>query len=140
VGGVAIGTPQSATNRLEFNSFTRNKAQDTLGTAIHCIAGTFTARNNIMSENGTLTNMEQVGGSCAHAYSIARPGTMPPGAGNSNMDPLFANTTTGDLHVSAGSPALGAADPNSDLTGPAARDIDGDVRAAPADLGADEVP
>jgi hypothetical protein len=140
VGGVAIGTPQNAANRLEFNSFTRNKTQDTLGTAIHCIAGTFTARNNIMSDNGTLTNMNQVGGSCMHVYSIARPGTVPPGTGNSNMDPLFVNTTTGDLHVRAGSPVLGAADPSSNLTGLAERDIDGDARAAPADIGADEAP
>jgi hypothetical protein len=140
VGAVAIGAAQNVMNRLEFNSFTRNKAQDTIGTAIHCIAGIFTARNNIMSENGTLTNMEQVGGACMHAYSIVRPGMVPPGAGNSNADPLFLNTTTGDLHVQPGSPALRAADPNSDLTGPAARDIDGDLRISPADIGADEAP
>jgi hypothetical protein len=140
MGGVGVGTPQNAMNRLEFNSFTRNKAQDTLGTAIQCLAGTFTARNNIMSENGTLTNPQQVGGNCAHAYSIARPGTLPPGSGNSSADPLFVNTSTGDLHLRAGSPALGAADPGSSLMGPAARDIDGDARIAPADIGADEVP
>jgi hypothetical protein len=91
-----------------------------------------------MSENGTLTNLEQVGGTCMHAYSIARPGTVPSGTGNSSMDPLFQNTTMGDLHVKAGSPALGAADPASNLTGPAERDIDGDVRSNPADIGADE--
>jgi flagellar hook assembly protein FlgD len=140
VGGIAINTSQSPINRLEFNSFSRNKTQDGLGAAIQCVAGTFTARNNIMSENGTLTNLEQVGGTCAHAYSIVRPGTMPPGTGNSNADPLFVNTTTGDLHVGAGSPALGAADPNSDLAGIAERDLDGDVRMQPADIGADEVP
>lgn len=100
---------ESATNRLELNSFNRNKALDTLGTAIHCLVSMFTARNNIMSVNGTLSNMEQVGGNCAHAYSIVRPGMLPPGPGNSSMDPLFVNATTGDLHVSAGSPALGAA-------------------------------
>jgi hypothetical protein len=140
VGGVAVGTSQNATNRLEFNSLHANQAQLGVGAAIHCIAGTFTARNNVMSDNGTLMNMEQVGGTCAHAYSIVRPGTLPPGNGNSNMDPLFVNTTTGDLHVKPGSPALGAADPSSDLTGPAERDIDGDVRTRPADIGADEVP
>jgi hypothetical protein len=111
-----------------------------LGAAIHCVAGTFTARNNIMSENGSLANMEQVGGACAHAFSIARPGTLPSGAGNSAADPRFANTTTGDLHLQAGSPALDAADPASDLTGVAAKDIDGETRTAPADLGADQVP
>jgi hypothetical protein len=140
VGGVAVSTSQSSANRLEFNSFNKNQTQNGLGTAIQCVAGTFTARNNAMSENGTLTNMEQVGGTCVHAYSIARPGTVPPGTGNSGMDPMFENTTTGDLHLKAGSPALGAADPASMLTGPAEFDIDGNKRTSPADIGADEVP
>ncbi|HWO27129.1 MAG TPA: hypothetical protein VNO30_50715 [Kofleriaceae bacterium] len=35
--------------------------------------------------------------------------------------------------------ARGAADPRSSLTGLAARDLDGDVRTRPADIGADEV-
>jgi hypothetical protein len=141
LGGVTISAPANAANHLEFNSFNQNTTANGVAPAIQCtIAGTFTARNNIMSENGTLTNMDQVGGNCLHAYSIARPGMMPPGVGNSSMDPLFVNTTTGDLHVRAGSPARGAADPNSNLTGPAERDIDGDVRTLPADIGADEVP
>jgi hypothetical protein len=93
-----------------------------------------------MSGNGTLTNQEQVAGSCAHMYSIVRPGTLPAGAGNKADDPLFKNTTTGDLHIQAGSPAAGAADPGSNLTGIAAHDIDGDVRLNPADIGADEIP
>ena len=93
-----------------------------------------------MSENGTLANMAQVGGTCTHAYSIVRPGMVPIGTGNSGMDPLFQNTTTGDLHLKPGSPALRAADPSANLTGLAARDIDDDVRTSPADIGADEVP
>jgi hypothetical protein len=140
VGGVDISTSQNAANRLEFNSFNKNQAQDTLGCAVQCVAGTFTARNNIMSGNATATNMLQVSGSCAHAFSIARPGPLPPGTGNSASDPLFVNTTTGDLHVMAGSPALGAADPASDLTGAAEFDIDEQKRASPSDIGADEVP
>jgi hypothetical protein len=84
--------------------------------------------------------MEQIGGACTHEYSIVRPGTMPPGAGNSSADPMFVNTTTGDLHLNPGSRALSAADPNSNLTGPAARDVDGDIRISPADIGADEAP
>lgn len=141
VGGIAISTTQNAANRLEFNSFNKNAATGGFGPAIQCmVGGPFVARNNIMSENGTLTNMDQVGGNCMHTYSIARPGTLPPGNGNSSMDPLFVNTTTGDLHVRAGSPVLGAADPSSNLTGVAERDLDGDVRTNPADIGADEVP
>lgn len=140
VGGAYIQTTQNAANRLDFNSFSKNKTQDGLGTAIHCVAGVFTARNNIMSGNGTLTNMEQVGGTCTHAYSIARPGTVPVGAGNTAADPLFVNTTTGDLHIQATSPAIGAADPSSDFSDVAARDLDDQPRQSPADIGADEVP
>jgi hypothetical protein len=140
VGGISIATSQNAANRLEFNSLNQNQVQGGIGAAIHCVAGTFTARNNIMSENGTQTNLEQVGGTCAHAYSIARPGTVPVGTGNSAMDPLFANTLTGDLHLKPGSPAIGAADPSSGLTGPAELDIDNQKRTSPAEMGADEIP
>ncbi len=142
-GGISISTAQSATNRLDFNSFNKNQSQSGIGAAIHCFAGTagtFTARNNIMSGNGTLTNMEQVGGSCLHAYSIARPGTLPSGGTNLDGDPMFVDTLTGNLHIQPGSAAIRAAAPDSDLNGIAARDIDGDARVAPADLGVDELP
>ena len=140
IGGVTITTPQNAVNRLELNSFSRNQVIDGLGSAIHCTAGMFTARNNILSGNGTLSNVEQVGGTCMHAYSIVRPGALPPGPGISALDPLFQDAATNNLHLKAGSPALRGADPMSDLTGLAERDIDGEVRGAPADIGADEVP
>jgi len=140
VGGLAIATSQNAANRLEFNSFNKNQAQDGIGCAVQCIAGTFAASNNILSGNATATNMLQVTGTCTHAFSIVRPGTVPLGTNNSGMDPLFANTTTGDLHLMPGSPALGAANPATDLGGLAQLDFDGDQRVAPADLGADEVP
>jgi hypothetical protein len=141
VGGLVISAAADVPNRLEFNSFNQNKTTDGIASAIQCtVAGAFTARNNIMSDNGTLTNLEQVGGTCAYAYSIVRPGTLPAGPGNSSADPLFVNTTAGDLHLNSGSPAIGAADPAASLTGVAERDIDGDLRTAPADLGADEIP
>jgi hypothetical protein len=139
IGGIAIGTGQSAMNRLEFNSFSRNLAQDGLGAAIHCVAGTFTARNNVMSGNGTLSNQEQVGGTCKHAYSIARPGMVPSGMNNTGSDPVFVDAAQGNLHIQAGSPARGAADPSSELTGIASHDIDGDPRSPPVDIGADQV-
>ncbi len=140
VGGIVIGPAQGGANRLEFNSFSSNKTQNGVGAAIQCGAGTFTARNNIMSGNGTSTSPAQVGGTCMHAYSIVRPGPVPSGPGNSAMDPLFKNTATGDLHLMPGSPAIRAADPSSVLAGVAERDIDGDRRTAPATIGADEVP
>ena len=140
VGGVTVQAGQSSVNRLEFNSFNKNQTVDGEGSAIDCSAGTFTARNNIMSGNGTLSNMEQVSGTCSHVYSIATPGTLPAGAGNIAMDPMFVNASTGDLHIMPGSPAIGAADPSSDLGDIAAQDLDGDPRSSPADIGADEVP
>jgi len=140
IGGVSILATQNAANRLDFNSFSKNTTQDGVGAAIQCTAGTFTARNNIMSGNGTLTDMNQTGGTCTHAYSIATPGTLPTGTGNLAVDPQFVNTTTGDLHIPAGSPAIDAADPAAALTGLEAVDIDGDARpqGAHADIGADE--
>ncbi len=140
-GGVSISAPANAANRLEFNSFHKNTTTSGVAPAIRCtVAGAFTAQNNIMSENGPETAVEQFDGNCQHAYSIVRPGTLPPGTRNSSMDPLFVSTPTGDLHLKAGSPALGAANPSADLRGLAERDLDGDVRASPADIGADEVP
>ena len=139
-GGIAIRTQQNAGNRLEFNSFNSNNAQNNSVAALQCEAGTFTARNNIISENGTMANQAQVGGTCMHAYSIIRPGTLPSGPGNLAMDPLFQSITTGDLHVKPESPARRAADPSVVLTGIAERDIDGDKRSAPATIGADEIP
>jgi Right handed beta helix region len=139
-GGIVISTPASPGNRLEFNSFSGNRAMVGRGAALVCFAGAFTARNNILSGNGSAANVEQVGGSCMHAYSIVRPGTLPAGGTNSSADPLFRNPGAGDLHLQDGSPAQKAADPSADLRGLAELDIDGHARTAPADLGADEVP
>jgi hypothetical protein len=137
VGGISIGTAANAANRLEFNSFALNASQDGISPAVQCVAGTFTAKNNIMSGNRTPTpGTNQTGGTCMHAYSIIQPGTIPPGTQNSGSDPLFADPARGDLHLQTASPARRAADPGSDLTGVAFHDIDGNVRATPADIGA----
>jgi hypothetical protein len=125
-------------NRLEFNSFNQNQAGAATGQAINCSVNSFIAKNNIMSDNGTLTQMDQAGGSCSHTYSIARPGTIPSGTGNSASNPLFADPSKGNLHLQSTSPARHAADPGSDLTGVASHDIDGSLRVAPADIGAYE--
>jgi hypothetical protein len=138
-GGISIGTAPSATNRLEFNSFALNTAQDGVGPAIHCIAGGFIAKNNIMSANRTPSaGTNQFSGTCTHAFSIVRPGMVPTGTNNSGSDPLFRDAARGDLHLQAMSPARGAADPGSDLTGVASRDVDGTRRVAPAAVGAYE--
>ncbi|HEX4420237.1 MAG TPA: hypothetical protein VH165_20115, partial [Kofleriaceae bacterium] len=139
IGGVALGIGASTTNRLDFNSFSLNTTQDGIGPAIQC-NGTFTASNNIMSNNRSATKMDQVGGTCLHTYSIARPGVVPPGTGDIASDPMFVDPSKGDLHIQATSPARHAADPAADLSGIASKDIDGDTRGARADMGADEIP
>jgi hypothetical protein len=139
VGGVLLSTNTSTTSKLELNSFNQNNANFGIGTAVHCLVAGFVARNNVMFGNG-LNNLEQVGGTCTHTYSIASPGTLPVGTGNTASDPLFVSAGTGNLHTMAGSPTEGAGDPASDLTGLAATDVDGDPRATPPDIGIDEHP
>lgn len=142
VGGIQISTSQNTENRLEFNSFHKNEAQAGTATAVQCIAGTFTARNNILFDNATASNMTQTGGSCAHSYSIVFPGPAPTtGSSNYMLDPLFASGSgMPDLSLSATSPARGKADPDSDLTGEARFDLNGTERKKPADIGADQTP
>jgi hypothetical protein len=134
IGGVFLQT-DSTTSRLEFNSFNGNLTTGVNGPAIQCTIAGFTARNNVMFENGT---GDQVGGTCAHAFSLASPGAVPAGTGNFAADPLFVNAVAGDLHTSRGSPTEGRADPASDLAGTI--DLDGESRISPADIGADEHP
>jgi hypothetical protein len=139
VGGISVSTMMSAMNRLEFNTIVANTAQDGTGSGVHCLAGTFTAKDNIVSDNRNLTSTTQIDGGCTHAYTLVHPGAPPTGTGNIGDDPKFVNEGTGDVHLQTTSPARGKADPSADLTGIAAHDIDGDARVAPADLGADQV-
>jgi hypothetical protein len=140
VGGISISTTQDSSNRFEFNTLSRNGAQDSIGAGIQCVAGTFVARNNIVYGNGTVSNPLQIAGSCSHVYSDIGPMAAGAGTGNINMDPLFLNITTGDLHISGLSPVRGAADTTASLSPTTQIDIDGDARSIPADMGADEVP
>jgi len=136
-GGVQINTDTSTQSRLEFNTFNSNLDNGGAGAAVSCIVAGFVARNNVMFENGTL---EQVSGTCTHVYTLSSPGTPLTGTGDITDDPMFVDATAGELHTLPGSPTEGAADPSADLSGVAAEDLDGDVRTAPADLGADEHP
>jgi hypothetical protein len=139
VSGIAINTTESPANRLEFNSFNQNRAQGGVGQGVSCIAGAFTAKDNILSNNGTLAQTAQTSGSCSHSFSILHPPPSPPLGTNSGSDPMFVDEAKGDLHIQATSPARHYADPTAYLTGIASHDIDGDLRVAPADIGADQV-
>jgi hypothetical protein len=138
-GGVTISTGLDPTNRFEFNSISGNHAQGGgNGPGVQCTAGAgFIVRNNIIWDNNDNVG-PQVGGNCKHAYSDI--GSMSvsstiDGGSNMNIDPMF----TSDFHVMAISMVLLKADLSTKLDGIAARDIDGDRRVAPADLGADQL-
>jgi hypothetical protein len=135
-GAIAITVGSSAGDRLEFNTFYDNVAQDGVGPAIQCSAGSFIARNNILYGNGTVSAPQQVGGSCGHAYSIMQPGPLPSGLGNQSADPRLVDPDAGNFHLLPGSPAIGASDPSSDLSGATAKDFDGAARVKPAAIGA----
>jgi len=136
---VTILTGFDAMNRLELNSISGNLAQSGATPGVQCSAGIgFVARNNIIwGNNGNVG--AQVGANCQHAYSdigmLSVTGSNDAG-NNLNVDPLF----TSDLHLMPFSPLIKKADPNADLNGVATKDIDGDPRVAPADIGADQLP
>jgi hypothetical protein len=141
LGNGNSGSPNSAVtisallddkNRLEFNTIANNTAQTGV-TGLDCKAGIgFAARNNIIwSNSGAL----QITGNCLHSYSVIGP---TPAIGMSNIsDPPML---TADGHLETGSSAIRKADPGAILSDLVARDIDGDMRIAPADIGADQVP
>lgn len=136
IGGVYVATNFSSTNLLEFNTFYKNLSTDGVGAAIQCDPSTFMARANIMFGNGTASNLNQTGGTCAHVYSIAMPGTAPTGTGNQASNPLFVDGPGGNFHLQAGSPAIGAANALAPLTGLSVRDFDDHPRTSPVNLGA----
>jgi len=81
----------------------------------------------------------QIGGSCKHAYSdigMMSVGSFNDSGNNLSTDPMF----TPDLHLMPNSVVIKKADPNAKLDGLAAKDIDGDMRVAPADIGTDQFP
>jgi len=136
IGGIFIMTTGNLANRLDFNTITGNHAQAGLVPGLQCTAGSLAVRNNIIyGNNDNLT--VQFGGNCQPMYSDL--GFVTTDVNNNmHVDPMFA---TG-FHLSASSPVLGKADPNSDLSGIASKDIDGEPRlkrsGAGADIGADQ--
>ena len=135
-GAVNIEANFDSANLLEFNTFYKNLSTDGIGAAIRCDPATFTARANIMFNNGATSSPNQTSGTCAHVYSITNPGTVPTGTGNQASDPLFVNAPGDNLHLQAGSPAIGAANALAPLTGLSTRDFDDHPRTSPVNLGA----
>ncbi|HEY0192083.1 MAG TPA: hypothetical protein VGC42_13275, partial [Kofleriaceae bacterium] len=95
------------------------------------------ASSNVIYGN----NDPQVGGG-PFAYCDIGPTAVAGGADGGNniaSAPMFKDPAS-DFQPTQGSPVKGKADPNADLTGIAAKDINGVARTAPADLGAYVVP
>lgn len=135
-GAVNIEANFDSANLLEFNTFYKNLSTDGIGAAIRCDPATFTARANIMFNNGATSSPNQTSGTCAHIYSITNPGTVPTGTSNQGSDPLFVNAAGDNFHLQAGSPAIGAANALAPFTGLSARDFDDHPRVTPINLGA----
>jgi Right handed beta helix region len=133
-GGLNISSMEDSKNRLEFNTIAANKSRSSDPSGVKCSAGTFTAKNNIIWNN--MGGIAQIGDTCMHAYSDIGPVGVS-GNNNTMADPKLANEAN-DHHLMPGSPVLRMADPNANLNEPATRDIDGDVRMSPADIGADQ--
>jgi Right handed beta helix region len=131
---VEIATGPDPMNRLEFNTIANNTALNGVNAGLDCTVGTsFTAHDNIIWNN---TGGIQISGICLHSYSDIGPLAIPvPGTGNKKDDPLLGGI--GMWHLGTGSPAIGGADPQADLSGIAAKDIDGDMRVKAANMGAD---
>jgi len=130
----------AAISRLEFNTIANNATTMGIVTAgVDCKTSTgFTASHNIIWNNsigGNASTAPQVGNNCMHVSSAIGP-TAAPGTGNISDPPLLST----DGHLGAGSPAIKKVETGADLSGLASRDIDGDRRIAPADLGADQLP
>lgn len=137
-GGVTISTTESSNNKLEFNTIAANKSRTGDVSGVRCSAGTFIARNNIIWAN---TSGKSIDDGCMYAYSDIGPAVVFNGndAGhNINLPPLLMNDAS-DPHLLPASPVRGAADPRTIPSGVALKDIDGDTRIAPADMGADQV-
>jgi hypothetical protein len=136
VGGISISAPANPANRLDFNTIAGNHAQPGNGPGLQCTAGSLAVRNNIIYNNND-NLAAQFGGNCQPTYSAL--GFVTTDANNNTHgDPMFGAA----FHLTANSPLVGKADPNSDLSGIAAKDIDGEKRikrsGAGADIGADQ--
>ena len=140
LGGMSLVTTTTS-NRLEFNTIVNNVVQAGANApGVHCISADFVARNNIIWGNSGAAGI-QIDGICKHDYSDIQQPLLPANDGDHNItppqDPLF----NADFSVMATSPVHGKADPASDLTGVAARDIAGKARiTVPSDIGAYLVP
>ena len=124
-------------NELDFNSISHNMTAD-VDQGIQCTSGTpLIAKNNIIWNNGSLGHLVQVSSLTGCSYTFSDIGPTPD-TPNMNVDPGFQDEASGKLHLTKDSMVRGKADPSLIPSGLAAKDIDGDARPTPADIGADQ--
>ena len=132
-GASGLGIDVSGTNgSIDFSTLT-DTGNSVTGTAgVRCISASLTFRSSIVWAQ-TTTNRPAVEGSCLYVATIVGPVGVP---GAMNVNPLFANASGHDFHLSGGSPARDLVD-----QGPA-YDFEGDARPKGVryDIGADEGP
>ena len=132
-GGIVIN---GSTGVVEHVTLSGNTAAMAGGQAIRCTDGNVAIRSSVVFGNAA----PAIEDACLVGHSVIDPGYAGAGTGNVQMDPLFVAPATHDYHIQVGSPAVGLADPASQLT----HDYDGDPRPNPvgsmADSGADEIP
>jgi hypothetical protein len=143
-GGINVPQVNAAgTNRIDFNSISNNDAMMSLAPGINCpTPGPINAKYNIIWDNGappTYRDQVNIAG-CAHNFSDIGPVPGSFGTTNKNADPLFMNEMQGDLRLRKPlEPQLFRTVTTDEIAGPAARDIENELRTADTEMGADHV-
>ena len=128
VGGVYLS---QGSGTIDFSTITANVGNTAGPFGLYCSLSAGTITNTIISNN----TIPQVSSSeCTYAYSNVYPpeSDAPSGNGNNSLNPMLDQT----FHLTATSPMIDAANPNSTVT----VDFDGDIRPQGngPDIGADE--
>jgi hypothetical protein len=121
---------------LDFNTIAFTSAQDMTVSGVSCTSAGFIGRDNIIWMN---SGTPQVSGNCKYKYSDIGPDMVPPGndaSNNTNGNPKLAGLA--DPHIPSDGAAHGTGDSTTAVENVALKDIDGQPRVAPIDIGADQ--
>lgn len=136
VSGFRAQGTTTKSEKLEFNTFAKNKRGGPTGYAVVCDVTNLVAANNIfMLPDASVASLNL---GCAHEYSLFDTADTAAPTGNDNAAGIasFVNSAAGDYHLMPGSPGINVANPTATLP----TDIDGDARPQGGrhDMGADE--
>lgn len=110
-GGIYISYSGPEIIQINHNTIVYDTATDS-GGGVHIETGNAKINNSILWNNEATTGQQfhQVVGSIEMTYSNIQGSFI--GIGNIDSDPLFANLTIGNYHLTANSPCIDAGDPN----------------------------